>query len=117
MKNGVQTNLVQEKIGKGIAQDRAAELYIIPQVRLLQLLIQLRNGNAESITQHAAQKASLLMLAPDRLKFQCGVGLDDLLHLLDVVAVELWYSAVFSDAHVLDKLLVVKRERGQNFQR
>ena len=107
----------KKQTGQSIAENRATEGNIVPELGLLQLLVQLRDGHTETVTQYTAQHTGLLVFAPDSLELESGVLLDDLLHCLDVGLVELGDGAVLANAHVLDELRVVKGQRGENLER
>lgn len=88
----------------------------MPQLRVLQLLVQLRDGDTESVREHRAGNASLGVLAPDGLEFQARIALDDFLHLGDVGLVECGSLAVGADAHVLEESGVIEGEGGEDLE-
>merc|ERR1711866_32328 len=51
-KNGLKADLVQQQLRKRITQHRPAKLHVVPQFGLLQLFIQLGDGQTESVTQY-----------------------------------------------------------------
>jgi hypothetical protein len=114
---GVKTNLLEEKTGKGILEDRSADLLVIPEVRVLELLVEVGDGDGELVGEDRSGSSCLLMLAPDGLELETGVLLNLELHLLDVVLVELRSLAIGIVAHVLDEALVIERQRGKDLER
>ena len=57
------------------------------------------------------------MLAPNGLKLEFGVPLDGLLHVFDVLDVKRRRGTVLGNAHILNKPLVVKGQRGKHLER
>lgn len=46
LQNGLKADLIQEQLGKGIAEDGTAELDVVPQLGLLELFVELGDGKA-----------------------------------------------------------------------
>lgn len=88
----------------------------MPQLRVLQLLIQLRDRDTERITEDRAGDGRLGVLAPDSLELETRIALDDLLHLGDVCLVESRGLAVSANAHVLEETRVVEGEGGEDLE-
>ncbi|KAI6776719.1 hypothetical protein HG530_000664 [Fusarium avenaceum] len=81
----VETNLLEQETGKGVLQNRSADLLIVPKIGVLELLIKVGDGNRELVGENRSGGTGLLMLAPDSLKLKTSVVLNLELHLLDVV--------------------------------
>jgi hypothetical protein len=114
---GVKTNLLKEKTGESILEDRSADLLVVPEVGVLEFLVEVGDGNGELVREDRSGSSGLLMLAPDSLELKTGVLLNLELNLLDVVLVELRSLTVGVVAHVLDEALVVERQRGKDLKR
>lgn len=115
--DGLETNLLQQQLRKSILENTVADSVVGPQIRLLELLVELSDGNRELVRQDRAGLASLLVLAPDGLKLEASVLADLGLDFADVVLVELGRLASLGvHAHVLLEALIVKRQRSQDLQ-
>jgi hypothetical protein len=113
----VQTNLLKQDVWKRLLKDRLPELNIVPQLCVLKFLIQLRDRVTECVTEDAARLTSVLVFPPNGLKLKTCIVLDSLLHLANVVVVELRSLAVFTNTHVLEEALIVECQRCEDLKR
>lgn len=116
--NGLEANLVQQELGQGILEDSEPDRLVGPEVRVLEVLVQVGDGKRELVRQDGARLASLLVFTPDGLELEAGVVLNLGLDLLHVGLVESRsLSSLGVDAHVFDEAGIVKGQRSKDFQR
>lgn len=113
----IKTDLLEQQTGQGVLEHRLAEFNIVPELSVLQFLIKVSDGGAESVAENALGSAGGFALSPDGLKLKSGVVTDGVLDLLHVCLVELGGGAVLANAHVLDEAFVVEGQRSQNLKR
>lgn len=113
LEQSIQSNLLNKEIGERILEHTVAEGNVVPQISLLELLVEIGDGERELVREDGARLAGLLVFAPDGLKLESRIVLDGLLNRLDVLLVKLGDHTV-ANAHVLDKAFVVKGEGSED---
>lgn len=118
LEEGVEADLVDQRLGEGAGKHIPPALDIVVQVRVFQLVLQLVEGSGELVRDLGAHLGALVErpVLGNAVVFCCCVLADLLLDVLGVRLVEGGGLAVCED-HVVDVLLVLERQTGKHLER
>ena len=117
LKECVEPDLVDERLGDRAAHDAALARLVVEQVRRLKLGLEVVELARELVRDDSAGFRALQprVLLPDARELRCRILGDLLLDVLDVALVELGGLAVLED-HEVDVLLRGKSQAGKDLQ-